>query len=249
MTMTSRPPRPAAAPPLPSVPAPVAAATGAFWGALSRLRGRRRCLHPIGAGYEAELVVPAHPRPLGSHLLDEPGSRRAIVRLSRGVGLPEPLPDILGMAIRVLDAHGPGSHQDFLLVTSADLPVLHHALLPATSFFGRAFSSSLVYSIGGRTRLVGALPASPAPHGGDTGLDGVALAAARGELAYDLATAEPFRRFQPIARLEVGDRLPDDESERLCFNVWNTGGGIRPAGPFQGLRLPAYEGSQAGRVT
>ena len=249
MTMTTRPPRPTAAPPRPSVPAPVAAATGAFWGAISRLRGGRRSLHPNGAGYEAELVVPARTDSFGSVLLDEPGSRRAIVRFSRGAGLPEPLPDILGIAIRVLDAHGPGGHQDFLLVTSTDVPVAHHALLPARSYFDRTFSSILVYSIGGATRLVGALPRTSVPHGGDTGLGGVALAAARGDLAYDLALAAPFRRFGAVARLNVGDRLPDDESERLCFNAWNTGGGIKPTGPFSGVRLPAYEGSQRGRKT
>jgi hypothetical protein len=249
MTMTTRPPRPAAAPPRPSVPAPVAAATGAFWGALSRLRGGRRSLHPIGIGFRAELVVPPQPGPLGTDLFDEPGTHRAVVRFSRGAGLPEPLPDILGVAIRVLDAHGPGAHQDFLLATSADVPVAHHALLPATSFFDRTFSSILVYSIGGRTRLVGARPTSQAPHGAGKGLDGVATAAARGELAYDLGLAQPFGRFQTVARIEVGDRLPDDESERLRFNVWNSGGGIRPGGPFQGLRLPAYEGSQRGRRT
>jgi hypothetical protein len=249
MAMTTRPPRPAAAPPRPSVPAPVAAAAGAFWGAVSRLRGGRRSLHPIGAGYQAELVVPNDPGKLGSDLFDQPATHRAIVRFSRGAGLPEPLPDILGIAIRILDAHGPGAHQDFLLATSTDLPVAHHALLPATSFFDRTFSSILVYSIGGRTRLVGALPASPAPHGGGNGLGGVAMAAARGGLAYDLALARPFHRFQSIARLRIGGRLPDDEAERLRFNVWNSGGGIRPGGPFQGLRLPAYEGSQAGRVT
>jgi hypothetical protein len=206
-------------------------------------------VHPVGVGFEAELVVPRHPGPLGSDLLDEPGRHRAIVRFSRGAGLPEPLPDILGIALRVLDAHGDGADQDFLLATSADAPVAHHALLPATSFFDRTFSSVLAYSIGGRTRLVGARAASTAPHGGGTGLDAVAMAAARGELIYDVTLAPLFGRFQPVARLEVGARLPDDVSERLRFNVWNTGGGIRPTGLFQGVRLAAYEGSQSGRKT
>src|SRR5918998_4358533 len=156
MAMTTRPPRPAASPPRPTVPAPVAAATGAFWGAISALRGGRRSLHPIGDAFEATFVVPQRRDPLGADLLDQPGERRAIVRFSRGAGLPEPLPDVLGIAIRVLDAHGPGGHQDFLLATSADLPFAHHALLPATSFFDRTFSSILVYSIGGAARVVGA---------------------------------------------------------------------------------------------
>lgn len=248
--MTERPPRPASAPPRPSVPAPVAAATGAFWGALSALRGRKRSLHPIGNAYEATLVVPRRVATLGADLLDEPGERRAIVRFSRGAGLPEPLPDILGIAIRVVDAHGPGEHQDFLLVTSSGLPVAHHALLPATSYFDRTFSSVLVYSIGGATRLVGAVPRSAAPSDGPGGgLGGVALAASRGQLFYELCLAAPLGRFVPVARLEVGRPMPADEGERLAFNVWNAGGGIRPGGPFQGLRLPAYEGSQRGRRT
>jgi hypothetical protein len=252
MAMTTRPPRPAAAPPLPTVPAPVAAATGAFWGAVSRLRGGMRSLHPIGDGYSARFVVQEGGRTPFLHgvpLFDTPGTREAIVRFSRGAGLPEPLPDILGIAVRVLDAHGPGAHQDFLLVTSSGAPVAHHALLPARSFFDRTFSSILAYSIGGSLRLVGARGLSAVPHGGDAGLGGVAIAAARGSLAYDLSLAALFGRFGSVARLEVGDRLPADVSERLTFNVWNTGGGIAPAGPFQGVRLPAYEGSQRGRKT
>ena len=249
MAITTRPPRPAASPPVPAVPAPVAAVTSRFWQTLSRLRGRKRSLHPNGQAYEAQFVVRDGAGRTGSDLFDEPGTRDAIVRFSRGAGLPEPLPDILGIAIRVIDAHGPGAHQDFLLVTSADIPVAHHALLPGTSYFDRTFSSILVYSVGGQMRLVGAQPLSVAPAGVGTGLAAIASAAARGNLVYDVSLAAPFGRFAPVAQLEVGNLLPDDRSERLRFNVWNTGGGIRPAGPFQGLRLPAYEGSQAGRVT
>src|SRR5215207_7809719 len=76
MAMTTRPPRPAASPPLPNVPAPVAAETGAFWGAISALRGGRRSLHPIGDSYEATFVVPKRRNPLGADLLDQPGERR-----------------------------------------------------------------------------------------------------------------------------------------------------------------------------
>jgi len=249
MATATREPQPAAAPPRPSVPAPLATATGAFWAALSRLRGGRRSLHPIGIGFDARLVVDGRGAKTGVPLFDSAGSHRALVRFSRGAGLPEPLPDILGIAIRVLDAHGPGAHQDFLLATSSGAPVAYHALLPARSFFDRTFSSILTYSMGGSLCVVGAHARSRPPHGGDAGLGGVAMAAARGVLAYDVTIARAFGRFAPVARLEVGERLPDDESERLRFNVWNTGGRVRPAGPFQGVRMPAYEGSQSGRRT
>jgi len=85
--------------------------------------------------------------------------------------------------------------------------------------------------------------------GGDSGLRGVGRSAARGELSYDLALAAPFGRFDPVARLDVGAPMPVDEAERLRFNVWNSGGEIKPTGPFNGVRLPAYEGSQRGRRT
>jgi hypothetical protein len=58
------------------------------------------------------------------------------------------LPDLLGMSIRVPDAYGPGRHQDFLLVTSIDLPVLHHVFIPAADAQQRPFSSSLPYPRG-----------------------------------------------------------------------------------------------------
>jgi len=226
----------------------VSAATSAFWGALSLLRGRRRSLHPIGDGYEAKFVV-SRRGSTGAALFDTPATHRALVRFSRGAGLPEPLPDILGVAFRVLDAYGPGAHQDFLLATSADAPVAHHALLPGRSFFERTFSSVLVYSIGASTRLVGARARTSQTDGGDSGLRGVGRSAARGELSYDVELASPLGRFEPVARLEIGAPLPVDDAERLAFNVWNAGGGIKPTGPFNGLRLPAYEGSQQGRRT
>jgi hypothetical protein len=47
--------------------------------------------------------------------------------------------------------------------------------------------------------------------------------------------------------MTFGERLPGETTERLAFTPWNTGGGIRPVGPFNRLRLAAYRGSQRGR--
>src|SRR5215208_5933583 len=64
------------------------------------------------------------------------------------------------VSLRLVDVHGHGRHQDFLLVTSADGPLLHHLLLPGVrGFLGQSFSSLLPYRLGGRLRLVGAQPA------------------------------------------------------------------------------------------
>jgi hypothetical protein len=216
-------------------------------GALAGLAALRRgkAVHPHGAVYEAQLVVPGHDDGLASTELFGTAARRpALVRFSRSLGLPRPLPDLLGMSVRVPDAYGSGRHQDFLMVTSVDAPVLHHIFVPSSDVQQRLYSSSLPYRAGDRTLLVGALPRadSPRPDGGDE-LERLAAAAATGALAFDLAVAEVWGRFQPVAELRVGDRLPP-EADALLFNPWNSGGGLQPAGFLNRLRDIAYPLSQ-----
>ena len=207
-----------------TTPPAAAPATKTFWRGLSSARGRR-ILHPDGIAYQASFTVDGGDH--GALLFDVPGEHAAIVRLSRALGLPKPLPDVLGLAVRLLDAHGPNRHQDFLLVTSADGPILHHLILPGPlGPYGQSYSSVLGYRIGDRLRLVGALPRRP---------------------DFDLAVAPLRGRWTPLGRLRLGERLSQEASDELRFNPWNTGGGIRPTGPFQGIRDPAYRGSQAGR--
>ena len=150
----------------------VDAAGFAVGGALAGLAALRRgkAVHPHGAVYRAQLVVPHHNGALGrTRLFGTAGSRAALVRFSRSLGLPRPLPDLLGMSVRVLDAYGSGLHQDFLMVTSVDAPVAHHFFVPADDVQQRPYSSSLPYRSGDQTLLVGAVPRadSPRPGGGN----------------------------------------------------------------------------------
>src|SRR3712207_3247297 len=182
--------------PSPELPRWLREPTAAFWARLSALRGRR-IFHPSGVAYEAELVVEGAPEPTGAPLFDVPGRHRAIVRASRGAGLPEPLPDTLGLGIRVCDAHGPRRHQDFLINVSVDLPVLHHLIMPALDgFFGQSYSSVLPYRIGGRLVLVGARPAPARRLRGRSDMEELEELAAGGEAAWDLALAAPGGRLE-----------------------------------------------------
>ena len=219
----------------PLLEATAGAASAAVLGLASAVR-RARVFHPDGVAFEATVDVEAV-LPRGRH--------RAVVRFSRGAGLPEALPDVLGLAVRLLDAHGPGAHQDLLLVTSFSPPGLRHALTPARTFGHERWSTLLPYAVDGDRRVVfGARPRS-------SELDGAAHLDDLRRLAvgarFALEVAEPAGDWEEVATLVVGDELPADVNEALRFNPANTGGGVEPVGAIQALRRRAYQGSQRGR--
>ena len=230
------------------VPSAVASLVGGTFGALTALRGKR-IFHPFGAGYEGTLVIGERPRhSTGARLFDDVAEHRVIVRASRALGLPESLPDALGIAVRVADVHGEGRHQDFLLVTSADGPLLHHLLLFAPGgFFAQSYSSILPYRVGRAIRLVGVVPRKPATPAPGTDLEALEEAVSDHQARFDLALASLGGRWERRGVISLRERLGEHEAEELTFNPWNTGGGIRPSGPLMGLRDPAYRASQQAR--
>ncbi|HEX2124926.1 MAG TPA: hypothetical protein VHF45_00025 [Thermoleophilaceae bacterium] len=218
---------------------------GVVLAALAGIR-RGKAFHPDGVVYGARLeVVGAPAAPQGAELLSQPGDHHAVARFSRAVGVPRPIPDLLGLSIRLPNVYGAGRHQDFLLVTSADYPLLHHIFLPAVDTQQRPYTSSLPYRAGSELFLVGALPqpGSPRPPGRDE-FERLEAAAATGRLSFWVAVASMTGRFRPVGTLHVGRRL-GRELDALRFNPWNTGGGMRPAGWLNGARDRAYKLSQA----
>ena len=214
---------------------------------LALLAGVRRgkAFHPEGVVHDGRLATTgAAAAPQAAELLSRQGEHRAIVRFSRAVGLPRPIPDLLGLSLRLPDVYGRGRHQDFLLVTSADYPLLHHIFLPAVDIQQRPYTSSLPYRAGDDLFLVGATPRreSPRPAGRDE-FDRIEKAASTGRLAFDLAVAPVAGRFQSVGSLHIGRRLAP-ELDALRFNPWNTGGGMQPAGWLNGARDRAYRLSQ-----
>jgi hypothetical protein len=217
------------------------AAVGRVFGGLARLRDDR-ALHPHGIVACGTLRALGAASARGADLLGAAGEHAVVVRLSRGGGLPEPLPDVLGCALRVPDAYGPGEHQDFALASSLPAPVGRHALVPALGFPAPFYSSVLPYRIGGETRMVGAAVQRPAGRRG--GLDAMAQAVREGRLRVTLSLASPLGRWDAVATVDL-DALGSPDDARIRFNPWNTGGGIRPTGVLQRLRDPAYRSSQA----
>jgi hypothetical protein len=217
---------------------------GALLALLAAAR-RGKAVHPHGDVYAARLVVGGLPAaPTAARLLATPGEHAALVRFSRSLGLPRPLPDLLGISIRVFDAYGRGHHQDFLLVSSVDRPVLHHLFVPASDAQQRPYSSSLPYRAGAQRFIVGALPHPDSPRpAGETELERVRIAAATGRLRFQLAVAAPMGRFAPVAELEVGAPLPN-AADALRFLPLKAGGGLEPLGVLNEMRRYAYPMSQ-----
>ena len=217
-------------------PAPVgAAAAERVFEWLSARRGSR-IFHPQGIAYRG--VVRVDGGVDGVPLLAAGSAHDAIVRFSRGLGLPRGWPEFLGLALRVGDA------QDLLLASSSPSPLVRMVPLPARSFFGTVLTSLLPVGAGDRLLFAGALV-----HGAPTGDDDqlAELANSPGPVTATLALAELGGRWRPFGTLEVGERLPDAESRALRFDPWRCDGGLVPHGWINALRAPAYRGSRRGR--
>jgi hypothetical protein len=227
----------------PLVQATFGIAAAAVFSTTSAIRGART-FHPIGVAFEATFTVD-QPAGVGADLLDTPGTYGAVVRLSRGIGLREPRPDVLGLALRVLDAHGPGLHQDLLLVTSGEEPGVRHLFVPTAGFDGVRFSSVLPYSVGDRNMLFGARTDARDER---LLLDDIVRGGAATPVRFSIDIAELRGPWETVARLDIGSQLADQTAEHLRFNPANSGGGIGPTGMVQAVRRLSYGASQAGRL-
>lgn len=220
-------------------------AAGLFGALAGGLHGRP--LHPTGAAYAATLTVAEATEP---HLVlfAAPGEHAAVVRFSRGFGLPQPLPEILSLAVKVRDAYGPGADQDFLLTASGERPVLRHAFAWGTSHLDRTYSSVIPFSAAGRTVLFGAVPRTR-PITGERDLPELARRAAEGALSLELRMATLTGPWTPLARIDIGEPLDAAEEQALSFNSDTTGGGIAAAGWINRMRGAAYDASARARPT
>ena len=199
----------------------------------SRVRGER-AVHAEGLLLEGRLQVTPQGPPTGVPLLDVAGDHDAVVRFSRAIGLPDRLPDVHGLAIRV-------GGQDLLLDTAVPRRLLRYLPVPRRSPLSGAYSSLLPYETPvGRRYVVAAFPV------GDP---------LRVRRLADLPSARPRFRlalavgngpWRPVATLTCGDVVRGPKGRRMRFTVANDAGGLRAAGPLQDLRRRSYPASHVG---
>lgn len=180
-----------------------------------------KALHPHGAVVEGTLVRFGLRRATGVAWVDRPGTDEVLVRLSRGGGLPEPLPDVHGIALRTTSPDG--DPWDLLLATTLGRRVPW----PRRRVEGALHSSIAAFAAPCGPLLVGARS-----HG-----DGFLLAVA--------APRGPWRVFAQLHLRQDPDRAGD---RTLTFEpVLHAVPGLEVPAWWQRLREPGYAGSRAGR--
>jgi hypothetical protein len=171
-----------------------------------------------------------------------PAVHPGVVRFSRSLGLPELSPDILGMAIRLEDAHGPERPQDLLLVTSGDGAVIHHLFAPGVVLRPAVLERARL-SGEGSAFLVGArlAPGSPRPEGNGSEFADLDAAASTGRLRYDIGVAPVNGRLTQSPPSRSASGCPTTSTHSTSTRGTRAAACIRP-GPINAIprpRLPA----------
>ena len=209
-------------------------------GALARRRDGKP-MHPRGTVLTAVVERTGVPGDWGVHWLRDRARESAVVRLSRGAGLPAPLPDLLGLAVRLPDGDRP---VDLLLSTTGGgrwtrfLPVLRiDAAVPYTSLMGyRSAAGTLrLAAVPDRPRH---LPSDPGP-----------VAAAAPGTAFRLLVARGAGDWVPFGRLVLGEPVPGLDPDLRFDAVRNPPPGLLADGPMARFRAPAFAAAQEARTS
>lgn len=198
---------------------------------------RARALHPRGRAYHAT-VMTCGGGGYGVDLLDHGAVYPALARLSRGAGLPVGWPDVLGVAVRVWDAGGPGADLDLLASTVAGTaPVARHVPWPRRRARS-PYTTIARYGTRLGRRYFAVLPDPDAPPLVDPGVPA----------RFRLAVASASGNWWVFERLALTRPAPDGLDAAVAFDpVVRTVQGLRPQGWLWRLRAAAYEGSRHGR--
>lgn len=204
----------------------VSSSLGAALGALTRAAGALRPadkpLHPRGEVRRGTLRRHGLRPGVGVAFLDEAGEDDVLLRESRAAGLPAPLPDVHGLALRVLLPDGPG---DVLMNTAGFGRWTRYALVPTRSAYARPLSTLIPYRTTAGPVLLGARGLGPDLLEVSCAVDG-----------------GPFRAFGEV---ELG---PGHGDQDLSFDpVAHTLPGLKQYDVARRLRAPSYAAARSSR--
>ncbi|NYE39103.1 phosphodiesterase [Streptomyces fulvorobeus] len=169
-------------------------------------------------------------------------------RWSRAAGLPRPLPDGTGLALRVEDIGGPGRCLELLLTSSGRGRWTRHIPLPRTSATVGPYSTLVSYVVGGHRGVLAVfpvpgtarIPAYPAA---------VGASVSRGPVEFVLCIGAAAA-WLPLGRLILQGPSPYPNGKgEMAFDPYHSSlPGFRPVDFLRSLRVAAYAGSREGRL-
>lgn len=199
-------------------------AVGAVFRVASAVRPARKPLHPKGRVLQGRLTRTGLEPATGVEFLDTVRTEDVLLRESRSVGLPDSLPDINGLAVRVTERDG--SYGDLLFSTTGWGRVSRYVLTPSRSTYGRPMTTLIPYRSAAGAVLLGVRELEPG----------------RLELACTVSGG-PWRAFGTI---EVGDQ--DEGDPTISFDpVLHQVPGLQQYDAVVRLREPAYRAARASR--
>jgi hypothetical protein len=205
----------------------------------SKVRGAR-AVHPRG------IVLRATWRPTGGSILSGSpllaGPKPALVRLSHSIGLPPSVPEVVGLAIKVLDVHGPAQDQDLVLISSRGGYLGRRLILPGHDLSTTIMSSVLPYDVAGMGRRI-ILARAPAGTASATYAEVVKNGAPRMP-PFEIRIGRPEGPM--LATLHAEEVASPEVAAAVRYNPWHTGPELQPRGALNALRRPTYAASQAG---
>ncbi|MGY1702946.1 phosphodiesterase [Geodermatophilus sp. SYSU D00697] len=208
---------------------------------LARLRTGKP-MHPRGVVVDAVLERSGGPAGWGVPWLAARAEDQVLVRLSRGAGLPAPLPDLLGLAVRVPAAGGP---VDLLLSSTGRGRLTRRVTVPRRDA-ATVYSSIMGYRSDAGTVLLAALPepgTGPLPSDPDP----LAAAVAVRRPAFTLVAARGSGDWRPFGRLRLLDPVDEFDPDLRFDAVRHPPPGLVPDGPMARFRAPAYAAAQEAR--
>jgi len=203
------------------------AALGVVFRTVGAVRPARKPLHPAGRVVSGRLRRDGSGPVTGVPFLDAPGDDHVLVRESRSVGLPGPLPDIQGLAVRVTNPDG--SPGDLLLASTGWGRLARFVLTPSTTTYGRPMTTLFPYRSPQGALLLGARSDQPGTV----------------ELSYALGSG-PWHRF---AELTLSDHTEQDAGDpTVSYDpVLNQVPGLEQYPAVIRLREPAYRSARRSR--
>jgi hypothetical protein len=212
------------------------AVLGGLFGAAALARGDKP-LHPRGQVLDAVVRRTGVTGQLGAVWLDEPGEDRGLGRLSRAIGLPAGLPDVLGLALtfETTDGH----RHDLLLATTGRTVLTRFVLIPRRDPAVAVYSCLLPYVTDHGPVVLAATPLGARSPGrrDDPTPDGRTAP----DLSFRLLAAPSRGTWRAFGTLDLTARLDREMDPPLRFDpVLNPLPGLRWSPRLARLREPAY---------